>query len=252
MSFEERIRNASEANESRIVLALDVEDPDRHNLLHRSTEILGKVSKYICAVKINRQLVLSLGLRDGVDSIVRMAHELSLPTIMDAKLNDVGHTNEFMTRSYIDAGFDGIIASPVAGWEGGVDSVFRLAASRGKAVILLVYMSNPGAETFYSLRTAPANEKPRPVFELFAELAVQWKANGVIVGATKPEIIARVRELAGPKMTIFSPGVGVQGGDARKAVAAGSDYLIVGRSIYEAADPSDAAKHYRDLAGWRS
>jgi orotidine-5'-phosphate decarboxylase len=248
VSFEERIRVASERNRSKIVLALDVGAPDRDSLLRKSAEILQQASMYICAVKINRQLVLSLGLRDGVDTIIRMAHELSLPTIMDAKLNDVGHTNEFMMRSYADIGFDGIIASPLAGWEGGLDSVFRLAGSLGRGVILLVYMSNPGAETLYSLKTAPINGKPRPVFELFAEMAVQWKANGVIVGATKPEIITRVRELVGPNVAIFSPGVGAQGGDPRKAIAAGSDYLIVGRSIYAQANPSDAAKHYRDMA----
>jgi orotidine-5'-phosphate decarboxylase len=167
---------------------------------------------------------------------------------MDAKLNDVGHTNEFMTRSYIATGFDGIIASPVAGWEGGLDSVFQLTGSLGKGVILLVYMSNPGAEALYSLKTEPADGKPRPVFELFAEMAVQWKASGVIVGATKPDIISRVRNLVGPNMGIFSPGVGVQGGDAGKAIAAGADYLIVGRSIYGAGDPSDAARRHRELA----
>jgi orotidine-5'-phosphate decarboxylase len=207
-----------------------------------------EVGKFICAVKINRQLVLSLGLRDGVDTIVELIHEMSLPAIMDAKLNDVGHTNEFMARSYIDTGFDGIIASPVAGWEGGLDSVFQLTDSLGKGVILLVYMSNPGAERVYSLKTEPADGKPRPVFELFAEMAVQWKASGVIVGATKPDIISRVRKLVGSDMAIFSPGVGVQGGDAVKAMAAGADYLIVGRSIYDAVDPSEAAKRYRELA----
>jgi orotidine-5'-phosphate decarboxylase len=247
VSFEDKIRTASDANKSKIVLALDLEDSNRNTLLRRSSETLQKVSKYICAVKINRQLVLSLGLRDGVDTIVRMAHELSLPAIMDAKLNDVGHTNEFMMRAYADAGFDSIIASPVAGWEGGLDSVFQLAHSQSKAVILLVYMSNPGAEAVYSLKTAPTNGHPRQVFELFAEMAVQWKANGVIVGATKPEIITRVRELIGPKMAIFSPGVGAQGGDPGDAIAAGSDFLIVGRSIYSEPDPSDAARRFRDL-----
>jgi orotidine-5'-phosphate decarboxylase len=209
--------------------------------------MLRQVSEYICAVKINRQLVLSLGLRDGVDDIVDVAHELGLPTIMDAKLNDVGHTNEFMMRSYADIGFDAIIASPVAGWEGGLDSVFRLASSQGKGVILLVYMSNPGAETYYSMKTAATNGKSRMLFELFAENAVQWKAQGVIVGATRPEIISRVRELVGPTMAIFSPGVGVQGGDPKRTMVAGSDYLIVGRAIYAEADPSDAAKRYRDV-----
>jgi orotidine-5'-phosphate decarboxylase len=248
VSFEEKIRDASEANKSKIVLALDLEDPNRNSLLRKSREMLRKVGKYICAVKINRQLVLALGLHEGVDTIVEMAHELSLPTIMDAKLNDVGHTNEFMTRSYADAGFDGVIASPIAGWEGGLDSVFQSAHSRGKGVILLLYMSNPGAETLYSLQAIMENGKARPMFELFAEMAVQWRANGVIVGATRPEIVTRVRDLIGPNIAIFSPGIGAQGGDPRRALVAGSDYLIVGRSIYSQSDPSEAAKSYRDLA----
>ncbi|HXZ98301.1 MAG TPA: orotidine-5'-phosphate decarboxylase [Candidatus Acidoferrum sp.] len=248
MTFEEMIRRASETNRSRIVLALDLEDPDPDALLERSSRILRESGEYVCAVKINRQLVLALGLRNGVDKLVKFAHELALPSIMDAKLNDVGHTNEFMLRSYIDAGFDAVIASPLVGWEGGLDSVFRLAKSTGKAVILLVYMSNPGADGLYSLRTMSAMGKPTQVFELLAEMAVEWKANGVIVGATKPEIISRVRQLAGREMAIFSPGVGAQGGDARRAVEAGSDYLIVGRSIYTDPIPSAAAKRYRDMA----
>lgn len=248
MSFEEMIGKASRTNKSRIVLALDLENPDPNALLQRSLQILENVSTAICAVKVNRQLVLSLGLHHGVSRIVKMAHELALPTIMDAKINDVGHTNEFIMRSYIDAGFDGVIASPVVGWEGGMDSVFRLAKSKGRAVILLVYMSNPGAENFYSLKTTPAIGNPRPVFELFAEMAAEWEANGVIVGATKPEIIARVRKLVGQEMAIFSPGVGAQGGDPRRAMAAGSDYLIVGRSIYADPNPSAAAKRFRDMA----
>jgi orotidine-5'-phosphate decarboxylase len=248
VSFQEKLRDASRANKSKIVLALDLEDADRDNLLRRSCEMLGEVGKCVCAVKINRQLVLTLGLRNGVDSIVKLIHELSLPAIMDAKLNDVGHTNEFMSHSYFDTGFDGIIASPISGWEGGLDSAFRLASSLRKGVILLVHMSNPGAETIYSLNTTPADGKPRPVFEIFAEMAVQWKASGVVVGATKPDIVSKVRKLVGPDMSIFSPGIGAQGGDAGKAMAAGADYLIVGRSIYAAANPLEAASRYRELA----
>jgi orotidine-5'-phosphate decarboxylase len=248
LSFEEMIRKASERNRSKIVLALDLEDPDPDTLLQRSSRILRQSGEYVCAVKINRQLVLALGLRNGVDKLVKMAHELSLPTIMDAKLNDVGHTNEFMLRSYIDAGFDAVIASPLVGWEGGLDSVFRFAKPAGKAVILLVYMSNPGADAFYSLRTLSRMGKPTQVFELLVEMAVEWKADGVIVGATKPEMIARVRQLVGREMAIFSPGVGAQGGDARSAIEAGSDYLIVGRSIYSDSNPSAAARRFREMA----
>jgi orotidine-5'-phosphate decarboxylase len=246
VSFRERIQRASEANRSKVVLALDTENPDRTQLIEQSKRILERVRDYICAVKINRQLVLALGLRDGVDSIVKLAHDFSLPTIMDAKLNDVGHTNEFMMRSYIETGFDAVIASPTAGWEDGLDSVFRLAQLNGRAVILLVYMSNPGAQAFYSLMTNQAYRDPKPIFELFTEMAVQRGAHGVIVGATTPAVISRVRELAGPELLILSPGVGAQGGDVKNALEAGSNYLIVGRSIYSSRDPRTAARDYRD------
>ena len=248
MSFEASVRKASEQNNSRIVLALDLESPAVSQLASKSEEVLRKASHYICAVKINRQLVLALGLRNGVDRLVKVAHDLSLPAIMDAKLNDVGHTNEFMMRSFLEAGFDAVIASPVAGWENGLDSVFKLANASGKAVILLIYMSNPGAEEFYSLMVRQSDGGTRPMFELLVEKAIEWKAHGAIVGATKPQVITRVRELVGPSLRIYCPGVGVQGGDARKALDAGADYLIVGRSIYDSTDPAKAARGYRDAS----
>ena len=247
MSFSAKIQEAAERNRSKIVLALDLETPEPQQLMIQSEQMIRRVSKYICAVKINRQLVLSLGLRGGVESIVKLAHDLSLPTIMDAKLNDVGHTNEFMASSYFAAGFDAIIASPLVGWENGLDTVFSQARSRGKAVILLVYMSNPGAEAFYSMLGAPDKAGPKPVFELLSKMAVEWKADGVIVGATKPKVISRVRQLVGPDLPIYSPGVGAQGGNPREALDAGSTYLIVGRAIYNAADPEKMAAEYRGL-----
>ena len=115
----------------------------------------------------------------------------------------------------------------------------------GKSIILLTYMSNPGAEAFYSLMAAQANGTPKPIFEILTGLAVEWKAHGVVVGATKPEIIKRVRSLAGPSLSIYSPGVGAQGGDPRQAVLAGSTYLIVGRNIYNAPNPAESAKSVR-------
>ena len=248
MNFDEKISNAAKNNHSRIVLALDIEDPDPEKLAARSRDILGKVKDFICAVKINRQLILALGLRGVTDLILKVAKDYSLPTIMDAKVNDVGHTNGLMTRLYFDAGFDCIIASPIVGWDNGLDTVFEIAKAREKAVLLLTYMSNPGAEAFYSLIATAPRGPARPVFEILANLATEWKANGVIVGATKPEIITRVSEIVGPHLPIYSPGVGVQGGDAKQAIKAGARYLIVGRSIYDASDPANSAKTISKLS----
>jgi orotidine-5'-phosphate decarboxylase len=245
VSFEARIKRAAERNETRTVLALDLEDSDPQRLLTRSRELIREVNGLICAIKINRQLVMSLGLKVLADSILKLANELSLPTIIDAKLNDVGHTNLFMARTYFDLGFDAVIASPIVGWENGLDMVFEAANSRNKAVILLAYMSNPGAQGFYSLMAARPNGPAKPIFEMLTDLALQWKAHGVVVGATKPDIIARIRQLAGPSLSIYSPGIGSQGGDARKALVAGSTYLIVGRAIYNSPEPSKAAMELR-------
>jgi orotidine-5'-phosphate decarboxylase len=245
VSFEEKILRAASTNQTRTVLALDLEDPDPSRLLKESTNIVQDVKDSICAVKINRQLILTLGLRTVADNIVKLANGLSLPTIMDAKLNDVGHTNEFMARAYFDSGFDAIIASPVAGWEDGLDKVLETANARRRGVLLLTYMSNPGAEAFYSLMTKDRSGDTRPVFEILAELALKWKAHGVIVGATRPGVISRVRQLIGPNLPIFSPGVGAQGGDAKRAVEAGATYLIVGRAIYASPDPKSAAMAFR-------
>ncbi len=241
MSFEEKVLRAAERNGTRTVLALDLEDADSRKLLERSRNVLESVRGLVCAVKINRQLIMALGLGVVKDSILRLASDYGLPTIMDAKLNDVGHTNEFMARTYFDMGFDAVIASPIAGWENGLDTVFEAAKPAKKGVLLLTYMSNPGAEAFYSLTAQRPDGHGKPVFEILTELAVEWKASGVIVGATQPRFIARVRQLAGPKLPIYSPGVGAQGGDPTAALRAGSTYLIVGRSIYNSPDPAKAA-----------
>ena len=244
VSFQDKIRAAAARNQTRTVLALDLEDPDPVRLIEKSTRVLQEVREFICAVKINRQLILALGVQTVADAILKLAADYSLPTIMDAKLNDVGHTNEFMARTYYDAGFDAIIASPVAGWENGLDLVFKAASARGKGVLLLTYMSNPGAEAFYSLK-AGGSDLGKPVFEILAQLAVDWKADGVIVGATRPQAIVRVRELVGHELPIYCPGVGAQGGDPKQAVSAGGTYLIIGRTIYESADPKASSMRFR-------
>ena len=85
-----------------------------------------------------------------------------------------------------------------------------------------------------------------PQYVSFARKAVAWGADGVVVGATRPEKIAEVKGILGGRAEIYSPGVGIQGGGADAAVRAGADYLIVGREITNAVDPADAAQRLLD------
>ena len=81
---------------------------------------------------------------------------------------------------------------------------------------------------------------------MFAEKALRWGADGVVVGATYPEKIREVFKVLGGEIPIFSPGVGAQGGSVEGAVVAGASYLIVGRSIINAEHPGMVAESLKE------
>jgi orotidine-5'-phosphate decarboxylase len=242
MVYREWIEETARRNQSNIILALDI-IAERKLLLQSCLELLEKISPLICAIKINRHIVLPLGLYDGVQRIIDLAHNLGLPVIMDCKINDIGYTNQVIAENYFKAGFDAVTANPFVGWEGGLGPVFDLAKQEGKGVLLLVYMSHKGAFEGYGQSVLYAGET-RKQYEVFAEKALEWEADGAIVGATYPEKIARVFQILGEKVPIYSPGIGPQGGEIEPAVKAGARYLIIGRAIWKAKNPVEAAKDF--------
>jgi len=243
------MKNVAREKGSNIVLALDPFPREPRHLLEMSTKIFEKVHPYICALKINRQLVLPLGLFSGVQKILKLAHEKELPTIMDCKINDVGYTNRVIAEYYFKAGFDAVIANPFVGWEEGLQPIFEVARSKRRGVILLVYMSHRGASEGYGQTIRdPKTERYTLQYVAFAQKALEWKADGAVVGATYPEKIKEIHSILKDSVPIFSPGVGAQGGDVKTAVKAGARYLIVGRAITLAEDPAKTARSIRDIA----
>ena len=67
--------------------------------------------------------------------------------------------------------------------------------------------------------------------------------DGIIVGATYPKIISYCKKSVRGKLSLFSPGIGIQGGSASKAKKLGSDYLIVGRTILNSKNPVETTKN---------
>ncbi len=250
MNFKEKIAKTAKEKDSRIVLALDLppEKPSRA-LLPKALQILDETQEYICAVKINRQLILPLGLFGETQKIISVAKDYGLPLIMDCKINDVGHTNQIIAEYYFEAGFDAVTANPFVGWEEGLKPVFEIAHKNGKGVILLVYMSHKGANEGYGQTVKDAEtENLMPQYKIFARKAIKWNADGIVVGATYPEKIAEIKQIVQDKVPIYSPGIGLQGGKIEEAIKAGADYLIVGRSITLAKNPAETAKKIRDIA----
>ena len=242
MGFRELARESVERRGSPIILALDLAPQKPSKLMRKAMGVLEEAAPYICGLKVNFHLILPLGL-SGVKPLLDRAHQLGLFCLADPKLSDIGSTNEVAARYYFDAGFDALTASPLVGWENGLEPVFELAREMGRGVILLAYMSHPGALETFGLRALDERTgREEPLFARFARMAVRWGADGVVVGATRPEAIRAVRELVGPEMLVISPGVGVQGGDPKMALEAGADLLVVGRSIVLADDPGEAAR----------
>ena len=250
MNFKEKIAKTAKERDSRIILALDLPPEKPYKaLLSKALHILDETQEYVCAVKINRQLILPLGLFGEAQKIIFTAKNYGLPLIMDCKINDVGHTNQIIAKYYFEAGFDAVTANPFVGWEEGLKPVFEIAHKNGKGVILLVYMSHKGAEEGYGQTVKDAETGSlAPQYEIFARKAMKWNADGAVIGATYPDRIAEVKQIVKGKVPIYSPGVGPQGGRIEDAVKAGTDYLIVGRSITLAKKPAEAAREIRDTA----
>jgi len=142
-----------------------------------------------------------------------------IPIILDAKRGDVGSTAEqYAIEVFERYGADAVTLSPFMGF----DSVQPYLKYHGKGAFLLCRTSNPGGDDFQSKGVAGVANMPR-LYEYIAQLAQgPWNTNGqlgLVVGATYPEELARVREIA-PSLPLLIPGVGAQGGDAMAVVKA--------------------------------
>lgn len=234
--FNERMASSAEKKRSRVVLALDFSGPFETRL-RRAGEVLKLTSGRVSAVKVNHHLLLPFGL-EGLRGIIASCRDAGLPLIADLKLNDIESTNLNVVDSLLSYGFDAVIANPFVGREEGLGQVVEKMHARGGGVLFLVYMSHRGAEEGYALRT----EEGEPLYKAFARRAREWGADGVIVSAKSSSMIEETREIVGKRCLIFSPGIGAQGGEVEAAREA--DFIIVGRSITEAADPVETLRKF--------
>jgi orotidine-5'-phosphate decarboxylase len=229
------LESNSRKSGSRIILAADVGGP-YEGRSERAASLVRLLRDSVVAVKVNWHLLLPYGVK-GLGETAEACRDAGLPLIADMKLNDIGSTNVEAAGTLFSNGFDAVIANPFVGYKDGMEDLLAKSREMGKCVILLVYMSHAGAREGYGLKVGG-----EPMYLRFARKARRWGADGVVVSSKSPSIIREVRSILRKEQVILSPGVGFQGGDARKALEAGSDYVIVGRSIVEAEDPLRAVR----------
>ena len=236
-TFKTRISQISKTN-GKVILANDY-DTSIKNLETKTIQNIKKLNPYLCAIKLNFHLLLPLGEKQ-ISKINKTAHDYGLQTIADIKLNDIGNTNIVTTQNLWNLGFDAVIANPIMG----LDSLKNLVKSshkHSKGVITLCHMSAPEARLSYDMEIKLGSKQQ--LYQLFLKWALESKVDGIVVGATFPKIISYCKKQVGKKLSIYSPGVGTQGGDAKEVLSSGTDYLIVGRSILNAKNPKDVAKN---------
>ena len=239
-SFKTRIRRIAGEN-GRIILANDY-NAGTPSVASKTVRNIERLHSYICGIKINFHLLLPLGYRQ-IARINAAAHERGLECIADIKLNDIGNTNRMAASHLWEMGFDAVIVNPIMGKEA-LGNMVCDAHRDKKGVISLCHMSAPEADS-YEL-SVKSRLKHVPLYELFLDWAVSQKADGIIAGATYPNIIRQCRARS-RALGIYSPGIGAQGGEPGVAIAAGTDYLIAGRTILYAKDPVEAARALQNL-----
>ena len=175
-----------------------------------------------------------------------------VPVILDAKRGDIGSTAEqYALEAFERYGADAVTLSPFMGF----DSVQPYLKHAGKGAFLLCRTSNPGGDDLQNQRLASIEGEPR-LYEHVARLAQgPWNLNGqlgLVVGATYPNEIERVRQIA-PHVPLLIPGVGAQGGDALATVKAGwradGDIIVnSSRAILYASSDTDYEQAARAVA----
>lgn len=268
MNFNDQLAQAQRQNDSLLCVGLDPEtsklpgswkgNPDR--IYDFCAAIVDATKDLVCAYK--PQIAYFAGNRAEEQLERLMAHirrvAPHVPVILDSKRGDIGSTAEQYAREAFDRyQADAVTLSPFMGF----DTFEPFLKYPGKGVILLCRTSNPGGSDLQNLRLADIDGQPR-VFEHIAMQAHgKWNTNGqmgLVVGATFPQEIARVRELA-PTLPLLIPGVGAQGGDADATVKAGlrvaADGSITGpiivnssRAILYASSGEDFASAARHVA----
>lgn len=226
MNFTERLCDTCQRKGSLLCVGLDVvreripshlqecEEP----LFDFNKAIIDATADYVAAYKLNTAFYEAYGASGWqvLQSSIQYVPD-GILIIADAKRGDVGHTSAMYAQAlFQELGADAITASPFLGH----DSVVPFLSDPAKGVFFLCLTSNPGSADFQ--RFTSGN---RMLFEHVAATVADWNEHGncgLVVGATHPEEMGRIRRLA-PQLPFLIPGVGAQGGDVESSVTYGTD-----------------------------
>jgi orotidine-5'-phosphate decarboxylase len=266
MNFIQQLQDAERLNDSLLCVGLDPEPArfpgawahDASKIFDFCAAIVDATHDLVIAFKPQIAYFAAHRAEAQLEQLIAHIKRVApaVPVILDAKRGDIGATAEqYAKEAFERYQADAVTLSPFMGF----DSIEPYLRYADKGAILLCRTSNPGGDDWQNQRLADLPGQPK-LYEHLARLAeTNWNANGqlgLVVGATYPAEIARVRELA-PSLPLLIPGVGAQGGDAAATVkagwrAAGSVMVSSSRAVLYAktgeADGQDFAAAARQVA----
>ena len=230
MNFADKLSAASGKNRSLLCIGLDP-DPELMpgvGLLQFNKAIIDATADLVCAYKPNLAFYEAQGI-EGLSALKQTVDYIPdmIPVIADGKRGDVGNTARAYAQAlFVTFGFDAATVSPYLGY----DSIAPFIDYADKGIFLLCRTSNQGALDFQSLACIESSSRgrpgePIPLFQVVAQKAKEWNLRGnigLVVGATYPQELRRIRQLC-PEMVLLIPGIGAQGGDLASAARYGTD-----------------------------
>jgi orotidine-5'-phosphate decarboxylase len=218
--------------------------------------IVDATADLVCAFKPQIAYFAAQRAEDQLEALIDHIHSRhpGIPVVLDAKRGDIGSTAEQYAREAFERyKADAVTVNPYMGF----DSIEPWLAHEGRGVFLLCRTSNPGGADLQSLEVDQGSGGLERLYQRVARLAAgSWNRGGelgLVVGATVPAELARVRELA-PQLPLLVPGIGAQGGDVAATVQAGSNADGTGmlinssRAILYAGKGEDFARAARQAA----
>lgn len=236
MLFTDKLSDRTRAVDSMLCVGLDPDFTRIPEHLKREEDpvwsfcraIVDATAPFVCAFKPQIAYFAAMGAEKTLERVITYIREKypDIVVILDAKRGDIGST----ARQYAKEAFeryqaDAVTVSPYMGY----DTIVPYLEYQNKGVIILCRTSNPGGADIEELVCGG-----EMIYERIARLAAgPWNTTrqlGLVVGATQPAEIARVRKIA-PTVPLLVPGIGAQGGDVDAAVAAGLDASGAGMII---------------------
>lgn len=226
MNFIEKLAAAWQSNNSLLCVGLDPDlgklpaalqgKPDAVFMFCK--EIIDATADAACAFKPQIAYFAALRAEDQLETLCDYLRKNypHIPIVLDAKRGDIGATAEQYAREAFERyGADSVTVNPYMGF----DSVAPYLEWTERGVIVLCRTSNPGGSDLQFMDIGG-----KPLYQHVAHLvANKWNTNGqcgLVVGATFPEELAKVRSIVGD-MPLLVPGIGAQGGDIQATVTAG-------------------------------